>query len=188
MKRLVATLTFCAMALSTPVQANNDNEYYAFAEAVFSTKDLPTGFAKGLMRLESDTGRAMTSYTGCKGWYQFCEGTARQYGLDDPNDLVDSTYAAASLGADNMKSLTIYNVPITRFNLFMAHNIGPKNAQSVWKTVRGMYVNPRLRMKMVKQIRHNWPKSILGKMPANPTTVAKKYHKHFFKLFESLAR
>lgn len=162
-------------------------KYHKYAETIFSKKGLPVGLARGMLRLESKTGRLDYSKTGCAGWYQFCSKTRKAYGNFDPFDLSASTKAAAKLARDNVSSLKVYKVPTTRFHIYMAHMIGPKNAQSVWLLNNGVDVSTRYRNKMIKEIRSNWPKKRVGPMPKNSTTVAKKYYQFYRGLFEHLA-
>jgi soluble lytic murein transglycosylase-like protein len=52
---------------------------------------------------ESGRGRAMRSSAGARGHFQFMPETARQYGLDDPDDFGASATAAARFYADLLR-------------------------------------------------------------------------------------
>lgn len=66
---------------------------------------LPAGWLDRVWKQESNRGdpRFMTSGAGAQGHFQFMPGTAKQYGLKDPNDFNQSSEAAARYYADLFK-------------------------------------------------------------------------------------
>ncbi len=64
---------------------------------------LPPGLLGRVWKKESDEGRQMTSPAGAKGHFQFMDATAKQFGLDDPNDFNKSAGAAAQYYQQLMK-------------------------------------------------------------------------------------
>lgn len=78
---------------------------------------LPAGLLDSVWAAESGRGRAMLSPKGAQGHFQFMPATAKQYGLQDPNDLTQSATAAARMlsdlmaqsGGDVQKALAGYN-------------------------------------------------------------------------------
>ncbi|WP_140413380.1 transglycosylase SLT domain-containing protein [Pandoraea sp. PE-S2T-3] len=93
----------------------------AESDALFSKLETQYGLPKGLLdsvwAQESGRGTNMLSSAGAKGHFQFMDATAKQYGLDDPNDLSKSATAAAQMyrdllkqnGGDLSKALAGYN-------------------------------------------------------------------------------
>jgi hypothetical protein len=64
---------------------------------------LPAGLLDNRWQAESGRGRNMLSPAGAKGHFQFMDGTAKQYGLKDPNDLGQAADAAARYYRDLLK-------------------------------------------------------------------------------------
>lgn len=93
----------------------------AESDALFSRLESQYGLPKGLLdsvwAQESSRGTNMRSSAGAKGHFQFMDATAKQYGLDDPDDLTKSATAAARMyrdllkqnGGDLSKALAGYN-------------------------------------------------------------------------------
>ncbi|EON15183.1 lytic transglycosylase domain-containing protein, partial [Pandoraea sp. SD6-2] len=93
----------------------------AESDALFSRLETQYGLPKGLLdsvwAQESGRGTNMLSSAGAKGHFQFMDGTAKQYGLDDPYDLTKSATTAAQMyrdllkqnGGDLSKALAGYN-------------------------------------------------------------------------------
>jgi len=91
------------------------------SDALFSRLESQYGLPKGLLdsvwAQESGRGTNMRSQAGAKGHFQFMDATAKQYGLDDPDDLTKSATAAAQMyrdllkqnGGDLSKALAGYN-------------------------------------------------------------------------------
>lgn len=91
------------------------------SDALFSRLESQYGLPKGLLdsvwAQESSRGTNMRSSAGAKGHFQFMDATAKQYGLDDPDDLTKSATAAAQMyrdllkqnGGDLSKALAGYN-------------------------------------------------------------------------------
>ncbi|BET09436.1 transglycosylase SLT domain-containing protein [Pandoraea sputorum] len=79
----------------------------AESSALFSRLEsqygLPSGLLDSVWAQESGRGTNMLSPAGAKGHFQFMDATARQYGLDDPNDLTKSATAAAQMYRDLLK-------------------------------------------------------------------------------------
>ncbi|SEJ21704.1 Transglycosylase SLT domain-containing protein [Azotobacter beijerinckii] len=61
---------------------------------------LPHGLLDSVWNVESSRGKNMISPAGARGHFQFMPGTARQYGLRNPNDLGQSSDAAARMFRD----------------------------------------------------------------------------------------
>lgn len=64
---------------------------------------LPAGLLDAMWERESSRGRNMVSPAGALGHFGFMPGTAREMGLDDPNDFGKSSKAAAEYMARLMK-------------------------------------------------------------------------------------
>lgn len=64
---------------------------------------LPAGLLDSIWATESGRGKNMLSGAGAKGHFQFMDGTAKQYGLQDPNNLEQSADAAARMMSDLLK-------------------------------------------------------------------------------------
>jgi len=91
------------------------------ASGLFSAHEqknnLPPGTLDSVWNAESGRGKHMLSPAGAQGHFQFMPGTARQYGLSDPNNLEQSAAAAAQYlgelrmkyGGDMGKALAAYN-------------------------------------------------------------------------------
>lgn len=159
-----------------------------YIEAVFSTYDLPEGFGRTMVRIESKTGREMTSPTNCKGWFQFCSAMAKHYKVNDPNSLVESTHGAANLGVDNRRSLRIYGVPPTGFHLYLAHMIGPLNAKSVWSAKNGKTLSSeKLINAAYKEMKSNWRSKSLGPKTFNHRVDFPKFYDYFKRKYDKLS-
>ena len=163
-------------------------EEEVYIEAVFSTYNLPEGFGRTMVRIESKTGREMVSPTNCKGWFQFCSAMAKHYKVNDPNSLVESTHGAANLGVDNRRSLRIYGVPPTGFHLYLAHMIGPLNAQSVWRTKNGKKVNgTKLINAAYKEMKSNWRVKSIGRKTWNHKVDFPKFYDYFKRKYDKIS-
>lgn len=163
-------------------QSNKLFEIEVYAGAVFSKYNLSAELARAAIRIESRTGRRMMSPTGCEGYWQACERTARAYGLKDPYDLAESTDFAARVFNDNRKYLKTYGVPITDIHLYMAYMIGPKHTQTVWKIVNGKSVSNRWINAAYNEIGPNWHKG-KGTKTGNASVDFPKYYRYFTKKF-----
>lgn len=64
---------------------------------------LPEGMLYKQAGIESNYGKLMLSPKGAKGWFGFMDATAKEYGLDDPNDFHKSADAAGRKMRDLMK-------------------------------------------------------------------------------------
>lgn len=81
-------------------------------------------------QVESGGGRNLSNpMSSAKGPFQFIDSTAKQYGLTDPNDPVQSADAAARLALDNKNALTktLGREP-TPGELYLAHQQGAGGA------------------------------------------------------------
>lgn len=65
---------------------------------------LPSGLLDSVWRQESSRGKNMLSPKGAQGHFGFMPKTAAAYGLKDPNDLAESSDAAARMYRDLLKS------------------------------------------------------------------------------------
>jgi hypothetical protein len=78
---------------------------------------LPRGLLDKMWAKESARGKYMLSPAGAQGHFQFMPRTAREYGVDDPNDLAQSAHGAATYmqrllrkyGGDVSLALAAYN-------------------------------------------------------------------------------
>lgn len=78
---------------------------------------LPRGLLDKMWAKESSRGKKMLSPAGAKGHFGFMDATAKEMGLDDPNDLTKSAQKAAEYmakllkryGGDMQKALAAYN-------------------------------------------------------------------------------
>lgn len=64
---------------------------------------LPAGLLGRVWKAESNEGEDMLSPVGAKGHFQFMDSTAKEYGLQDPNDFNSSSDAAARYYQQLMK-------------------------------------------------------------------------------------
>jgi len=94
---------------------------FANLEATFG---LPAGILDRMWKQESGRGKNMLSPAGAQGHFQFMPGTAKQYGLKDPNDLNASATAAARYLKD---LLAMFGGDINK--AVAAYNWGPGNVQ-----------------------------------------------------------
>ncbi|VVE12977.1 Membrane-bound lytic murein transglycosylase F [Pandoraea capi] len=93
------------------------NESNALFSRLESQYGLPKGLLDSVWAQESGRGTNMRSPAGAKGHFQFMDATAKQYGLEDPDDLTKSATAAAQMyrdllkqnGGDLSKALAGYN-------------------------------------------------------------------------------
>lgn len=101
------------------------------SEKLFSTTEdkygLPRGLLNAVWQKESNSGQAMLgpvtkSGERAQGHFQFMPGTAKDYGLDDPNDLTKSSDAAGRYFRDLSKK---YSGDVTK--MLAAYNWGPGN-------------------------------------------------------------
>jgi hypothetical protein len=83
---------------------------------------LPPGTLDSMWLQESGRGKNMLSKAGAKGHFQFMDPTAKQYGLKNPNDLAESSDAAARMMSDLLKK---YNGNMSM--ALMAYNGGQGN-------------------------------------------------------------
>lgn len=85
---------------------------------------LPAGLLDRMWNQESGRGKNMLSPKGAMGHFQFMPGTAKQYGVSDPNDLTQSATGAAKYLRDLMG---MFGGDINR--AVAAYNWGPGNVQ-----------------------------------------------------------
>jgi len=95
---------------------------------------LPQGYLATTALIESGGDPNAVSPTGAKGIFGFTGGTAKQYGLTDPTNPMQSADAAGRLGADNMKALkqALGRDP-TAGELYLAHQQGAAGAAALIK-------------------------------------------------------
>ena len=86
---------------------------------------LPAGLLDAVWAQESGRGRNLRSKAGAQGHFQFMPGTAKQYGLKNPDDLGESASAAARMFADLLKQ-TNGNLPMA----LAGYNAGMGNVRS----------------------------------------------------------
>lgn len=87
-------------ALSLAPPAAGDKGNFAALERQYS---LPAGLLDAVWMQESSRGKNMLSPKGAQGHFGFMPGTQRQYGLKNPNDLAESSDAAARMYRDLLK-------------------------------------------------------------------------------------
>ncbi len=124
-KRIAAGET-AKLPASTPAApaaapAKTPAALFANLEAMFG---LPAGILDRMWKQESGRGKNMLSPKGAQGHFQFMPGTAKQYGLTDPNDLNASATAAARYLKD---LLAMFGGDINK--AVAAYNWGPGNVQ-----------------------------------------------------------
>ena len=98
--------------------------------------NLPGGFLNRTWQIESGSGKSlMNPQSGAAGHFQFMPRTARQYGLENPNDLAQSAEAAARLAVDTRAALQRAGVEDPNAaQLYLAHQQG---AGGALKLLRG---------------------------------------------------
>ncbi len=92
-----AKLTKSPARAATP----ESNALFSNLEAQYR---LPRGLLDSVWAVESGRGANMLSSAGAMGHFQFMPATAKQYGLEDPNDLQQSATAAARMYSDLLKA------------------------------------------------------------------------------------
>lgn len=118
---------------------------------------LPAGYLSRLWQIESASGTAMsTPLSSAKGHFAFTKGTAAQYGLKDPNNLLESAEATARLASDNAKILRARGIPVTGPTLYMAHQQGAGGASSVLGNPNALAAD----VTSLQAIRNNLPTSM----------------------------
>lgn len=98
---------------------------------------LPAGLQDAQWLQESVRGQRMLSPAGAKGHFGFMDDTAKQYGVNDPNDLTQSAIGNAKMMADLMKhykgvlknALAAYNWGIGNEDHFLAGDMGYTNSK-----------------------------------------------------------
>jgi len=97
--------------------------------------NLPPGYLAQTAMIESGGDPNVgSSPTGAKGLFQFTGATAKQYGLTDPSNPIQSADAAGRLAADNAKALTqALGRPPTAGELYLAHQQGAAGAAALIK-------------------------------------------------------
>jgi hypothetical protein len=132
---------FLAKQSRSPVKATNSSSLFAGLEKQYG---LPAGLLDSVWAQESGRGKNMKSKKGALGHFQFMPGTAKQYGLRNPNDLRESSTAAAHLLSDLLKqfhgnlpqALAGYNWGagnVTKYGL----NRSPLETQNYMRQVQG---------------------------------------------------
>ena len=97
-----------------------------------SLHGLPKGLLTGMWGAESSYGKKMLSPAGAKGHFGFMDGTAKQYGVSNPNDLNQS-----AAGASSMMQHLMSKYGNTQLAL-QAYNWGEGNVDAFLKTGRGV--------------------------------------------------
>lgn len=88
------------VAAGLPALPARKNTLFSDLEAKY---ELPSGLLDSVWKQESDRGKNMLSPAGAKGHFGFMDATAKQYGLKNPNDLIESSDAAARMYRDLLK-------------------------------------------------------------------------------------
>lgn len=89
-------------------------------------------YLDGAWAIESNRGRALKNKaSGAAGHFQFMPGTAKRYGLTDPNNLEQSADAAARLAYDAAQRLKKVGAPVTPGNLYLMHQQGAGGASAL---------------------------------------------------------
>jgi hypothetical protein len=89
-----------AMPVAAGAAAGGPGGLFDRLEAQFK---LPKGLLDSVWATESSRGRNMMSPKGAEGHFQFMPGTAKQYGVKNPYDLVQSATGAAHMYSDLLK-------------------------------------------------------------------------------------
>ena len=94
---------------------------------------LPAGYLARTYQIESGSGANLYNpLSKAAGGFQFIPSTAKQYGLKDPYDLVQSADAAARLAADNRAALQKAGIESpTAAQLYLAHQQGASGANKL---------------------------------------------------------
>lgn len=85
----------------TSSRATRANSNFSDLEKKYN---LPSGLLDSVWKQESSRGKNMLSPKGAQGHFGFMPKTAAAYGLKDPNDLAESSDAAARMYRDLLKS------------------------------------------------------------------------------------
>lgn len=85
----------------TSSRATRSNSNFSALEKKYN---LPSGLLDSVWQQESSRGKNMLSPKGAQGHFGFMPKTAAAYGLKDPNDLAESSDAAARMYRDLLKS------------------------------------------------------------------------------------
>lgn len=128
------------LSVNAKVQANAAK--YNFAE-IEAKNNLPSGTLSAIHMIESKgNARAYNKETGATGGFQFLEGTAKQYGVKDRNDLAQSaegagkymSYLLKLFKGDLEKAVRAYHAG--EGNVQKGKGIG-KNNNQYWKDYQG---------------------------------------------------
>ncbi|HAV5515514.1 TPA: phage tail tape measure protein [Acinetobacter baumannii] len=128
------------LTVNAKVRANA--EKYNFAE-IEAKNNLPSGTLSAIHMIESKgNARAYNKETGATGGFQFLEGTAKQYGVKDRNDLAQSaegagkymSYLLKLFKGDLEKAVRAYHAG--EGNVQKGKGIG-KNNNQYWKDYQG---------------------------------------------------
>jgi hypothetical protein len=157
-------------------------EYHRVAESIFKGYGLPVDLATTLLRYESDTGDLMVSKTGCLGWYQFSKRTAKQYGLKNPMDLVESSHATAKLMIDNKRYLLKKDRQVTNIRLYLSHMLGSRGNYYLMLSLDGEYLSKSQRVTLGRVIKPNWVRG-MGKYGRNTQRNSERFMAHVEKKF-----
>jgi soluble lytic murein transglycosylase-like protein len=130
------------------------------SDQIFSTLEkqyqLPQGLLDSDWAAESGRGRHMLSSAGAQGHFQFMPGTAREYNLQDPNNLGQSAVAAARYfsdllkhyGGDAAKAIAGYNwgqgnldKDIREWGASWAEHLPQETAGYIKKVLGGIAIN-----------------------------------------------
>lgn len=128
------------LTVNAKVQANATKYNFAGIEA---KNNLPSGTLSAIHMIESrGNARAYNKETGATGGFQFLEGTAKQYGVKDRNDLAQSaegagkymSYLLKLFKGDLEKAVRAYHAG--EGNVQKGKGIG-KNNNQYWKDYQG---------------------------------------------------
>ena len=103
-------------------------------QKLFSQKEdeygLPSGLLNRTWQIESSSGKNLgNDKSSARGHFQFIPGTAQMMGLKNPDDLAESTDAAARYAAQNRDFLRKNGIlEPTAAQLYLAHQQGPLGA------------------------------------------------------------
>jgi len=177
------------VSLSPRITSGSEQEeLIRLIEAIFGSYGLPKGIGSTIAMYESKLNPKAVSKTGCRGLFQFCKNTARTYGLEDREDPIASTIAAAELMLDNARKLKKKGIELTNVNLYLSHMIGSKGITLLYHKLKGRNLNRRDRRTLRKVLKPNWVPS-MGHLYYRVSTVnAMRFYSHIETHFNKIYR
>jgi hypothetical protein len=169
-----------------PLPKSEQEELLSLIESIFSSYGLPEGIGSTMAYYESRLNPKAVSKTGCLGLFQFCKGTARAYGLENREDPIASTIAAAELMLDNAHRLEKEGIELTNVNLYLSHMLGSTGTTLLHRKLEGRNLNRKDRRTLRRVLKPNWYKAMGHLNHRVSTTNVVRFYAHVTNLFNNI--